>query len=106
LEQLQRLLEGGGEVVGIGSARASLESNFALQRPVGANRFYGTSEACVASPVRAEACDAALLVGEDVTQTAARLGLSIRQLVRRRPLREICDPLKIPHWLDHAAREA
>src|SRR6185437_6812332 len=52
-----------------------------------------------------EGCDAALVLGEDLSQTAARMALSLRQAMRQKPLREICDPLKIPHWLDHAARE-
>ncbi|MGN6592177.1 MAG: molybdopterin-dependent oxidoreductase, partial [Terriglobales bacterium] len=113
-----------GRMIGIGSPRASLESNFALRHLVGAERFFaGMSDlelrlvramiACrQATPAATpslhdlEQCDAALVLGEDLTQSAARLALSLRQGMRQQPLRAICDPLQIPHWLDHAAREA
>ncbi|HEY7837080.1 MAG TPA: NADH-quinone oxidoreductase subunit NuoG [Terriglobales bacterium] len=113
-----------GRWIGIGSPRASMESNFALRQLVGAERFFAGVEAheweldtriaailrqgAVHSPSlgEVERCDAALVLGEDLTQTAARMALSLRQAMRQQPLREICDPLKIPHWLDHAAREA
>jgi NADH-quinone oxidoreductase subunit G len=113
-----------GRMIGIGSPRASLESNFVLRQLVGAERFYagvhdlelrlvkrmiGLQQSCAAaipSLHDIEQCDAALVLGEDITQSAARMALSLRQGMRQQPLRDICDPLQIPHWLDHAAREA
>ncbi|MGH9416242.1 MAG: molybdopterin-dependent oxidoreductase, partial [Terriglobales bacterium] len=111
-----------GSLIGIGSPRASVESNFALRRLVGPECFYagmppGQLELArrmlellrvfpAPSLRQIEHADAALVLGEDLTQTAARMALSLRQLVRQQPLREVCDPLHIPHWLDHAAREA
>ena len=122
LEQLAHLLR--GRLIGIGSPRASLESNFALRQLVGPDRFFGglrpgqldlalrmaellrQGPAPTPSLRQAERCDAALVLGEDLTQTAPRLALSLRQSVRQQPLRQICDPLQIPPWLDQPVREA
>jgi NADH-quinone oxidoreductase subunit G len=112
-----------GNAIGIGSPRASLEANFALRELVGAERFYlGVSEteqqllslileilrngpARVASLKDTEQADAVLLLGEDVSSTAPRLALSLRQAVRQRSL-EIADKLKIPRWQDAGVRDA
>lgn len=77
-----------GRAVGIGSPRASLEANFALQALVGAGCSYaGVSRAehglvaramgiiqqgpvAVATLAEMERCDAVLILGEDVTNTA------------------------------------
>jgi NADH-quinone oxidoreductase subunit G len=122
LQHMARLLEG-GRAIGIGSPRASLEANFALRTLVGADRFHlGLSEsdhrllalmlailrngpARIASLKDAEEADAVLVLGEDITNTAPRLGLSLRQAVRQKSL-TIADRLKIPRWQDQAVREA
>ena len=109
--------------VGIGSPRASLESNFALRTLVGADRFcLGVSErerrllllalallrdgwARAASVHDVETADAAFVLGEDVPNAAPRLALALRQLVRQAPM-EISDGLGIPRWNDAAVREA
>jgi NADH-quinone oxidoreductase subunit G len=122
LERVRALLEG-GKAIGIGSPRASLESNFALRTLVGPERFFAgvTDEErqltatmlqiLRGGPARSpslreiELSDAVLVLGEDVTQTAPRMALSLRQSVRQQPF-EFVDKLKIPRWLDHAAREA
>jgi NADH-quinone oxidoreductase subunit G len=44
-------------------------------------------------------------LGEDLTNTAPRLALSLRQAVRQQSL-EMADKLKIPRWQDAAVREA
>ena len=124
LAQLRTLLARTSPVnlIGIGSPRASLEANFALRQLVGPDRFFAGApardhelaalvlehlrRAAPPSLAEIEGCDAAMVLGEDLTQSAARMALSLRQLVRQQPLREICDPLHIPRWLDHAAREA
>lgn len=112
-----------GDVVGIGSPRASLESNFLLRTLVGPERFYAGVDDDDYSLLRAmldilqtgphrspslrevEASDAVLILGEDVTNVAPRMALSLRQSVRQQPL-EIADSMRIPHWDDHAVREA
>ena len=112
-----------GSVIGIGSPRASLESNFALRSLVGPGRFYaGISGAesqllkLILDTVRngpartpslreIENCDAVLILGEDVTNTAPRMALSLRQSVRRQPM-ELAERMHIPLWMDHSVREA
>ena len=108
--------------IAIGSPRASLESNFALQSAVGENRFYrgiAPSEdelintlvnfqqsSCVSSASQRaiESCDAVLILGEDLTHTSPRTALSLRQTVRQRA-RELADEARIPFWQDAAVRE-
>ena len=112
-----------GKAIGIGSPRASLEANFALRELVGAERFYlGVSEteqqlvplileilrngpARAASLKDTEQADAVLVLGEDVSSTAPRLALSLRQAVRQKSL-EIADKLKVPRWQDAGVRDA
>jgi NADH-quinone oxidoreductase subunit G len=123
LQYLAELLSTGSEIIGIGSPRASVEANFALRTLVGPGRFYaGVSERdgrLLASlldilkrgPARSpslhevELADAVLVLGEDVSNSAPRLALALRQSVRRQP-REIAEKMHIPHWDDHAVREA
>src|SRR5215468_302466 len=112
-----------GPCLGIGSPRASLEANFALRALVGPENFYiGMSERdsglvslalgiLRVGPARSpslhdvETSDAALVLGEDVTNTAPMLALALRQSARRRPMK-IAEKLKIPEWDDAAVREA
>ncbi|MBI2893342.1 MAG: NADH-quinone oxidoreductase subunit NuoG [Deltaproteobacteria bacterium] len=111
-----------GRVLGIGSPRASVESNYALAALVGPERFHqGTSAAQTAlvatiirilreGPARTpslrevERCDAVLVLGEDVASTAPMLALALRQSVRRQPERAALE-LGIPGWQDGAVRE-
>lgn len=122
LDRLKPILAS-GKVIGIGSPRASLESNFALRAMVGPQSFFAGVEteehrltaamlkALQNGPARTpslrevELADAVLILGEDVTQTAPRLALALRQSVRQKPFEEV-EKLKIPLWLDHAVREA
>jgi NADH-quinone oxidoreductase subunit G len=122
LRHLTELLPSQG-AIGIGSPRASLEANFALRELVGAERFHlglsASEQALLAliidilqrGPARAaslrdtEQADAVLLLGEDVSDTAPRLALSLRQAVRQKSL-ETADGMKIPRWQDAAVRNA
>ena len=112
-----------GNVIGVGSPRATLEANFALRALVGPENFYtGMSEresglialaieimreGPARSPSLREVAmsDAALVLGEDVTNTAPVLALALRQASRRQPMK-IAEKLKIPEWDDAAVREA
>ncbi|HEX5410527.1 MAG TPA: NADH-quinone oxidoreductase subunit NuoG [Terriglobia bacterium] len=123
IEQLSEILKGNRKVIGIGSPRASLESNFALRTLVGPEHFFnGLSdesshlvstmvEILRQGPARSpslreiENSDAVVVLGEDVSNTAPRIALALRQSVRQQPM-EMTDKLKIPRWLDHAVREA
>ena len=123
VEQLGDILKGKSRVIGIGSPRASLESNFALRSLVGPDRFFNgmsdesshlvslMAEILRQGPARSpslreiENSDAVLVLGEDVSNTAPRIALALRQSVRQQPM-EMTDKMKIPRWLDHAVREA
>jgi NADH-quinone oxidoreductase subunit G len=112
-----------GRVIGIGSPRASLEANFALRTLVGPDRFHSgmaDDEARLVArmleilrrgPMRTptlreiEECDAVFILGEDITNVAPRMALSVRQSVRQQPM-EIAKRLKIPLWMDHGVRDA
>jgi NADH-quinone oxidoreductase subunit G len=123
LQRLGEILSSGAQAIGIGSPRASIEANFALRTLVGRDQFYlGLSERdsrLLASildilkkgPTRTpslhevELADAVLVLGEDVANTAPRLGLALRQAVRRQP-EKMAEKLGIPLWNDYAVREA
>lgn len=111
-----------GKVIGIGSPRASLQSNFALKTLVGEDRFYhGVSDnehdlaelvihilkdgpARTLSMREVEKADAVFIIGEDLTNTAPMMALAVRQSVRQQPLKEVAKA-NIPSWHDAAARE-
>ena len=85
------------KVIGIGSPRASIESNFALRELVGAENFYTgiaegeqerlqlvlkvLREGGIHTPAlrEIESYDAVLVLGEDLTQTGARAALAVRR---------------------------
>ena len=112
-----------GTAIGIGSPRASLESNLALRFLVGEERFHsGMSDretrlaGCLVEilrhgPVRTptlreiEQSDAVFILGEDITNVAPRMALAVRQAVRQQPM-EIARRLHIPLWMDHGVRDA
>ena len=97
LARAAQLLKAAHGVIGIGSPRASLESNFALRTLVGPEHFHDghasgegalvrrVLEILQASPLPAatlrgiEGADAVLVLGEDVTNTAPRVALAVRQ---------------------------
>jgi NADH-quinone oxidoreductase subunit G len=110
-----------GKMIGIGSPRSSLEANFALRALVGPENFYaGISDAAhrllgemlailrqgpaPASLLQIEHADAALVLGEDVTNVAPRMALTLRQTVRQVWL-DKAEKMRIPRWQDHAVRE-
>ena len=110
-----------GEALGIGSPRASLESNLALKRLVGAENFspgfsaeqaqlndallaiHRAGGARIPSLAEVEAADAVLILGEDVLNTAPRVALALRQAVRNRSL-EMAAGAGIPQWQDAGVR--
>ncbi|MHB1635980.1 NADH-quinone oxidoreductase subunit NuoG [Acidiferrobacter thiooxydans] len=117
------LVRGDKRLIGIGSPRASLEANFALKTLVGVDRFYlGTSDndtrlaatilevlqrspAKIASLYDVERADAVLILGEDVSNTAPRLALALRQALRT-AFGGLLETLHIRPWLDRAVRQA
>ncbi|WAJ39879.1 NADH-quinone oxidoreductase subunit NuoG [Pseudomonas sp. GOM7] len=114
LDKAAELLKG-KRVIGIGSPRASLEANFALRELVGANNFYSGIAAGELANIRlirdilqngplptptlrdVELHDAIFVLGEDLTQTAARLALALRQAVKGKAT-EIAAGARIQDW--------
>lgn len=102
-------------VIGIGSPRASVESNFALRELVGEGNFYTgiaageqsrlqrmlsiLREGGVRTPSlrEIESYDAVLILGEDLTQTGARAALAVRQAVKGKA-REMAAAQKVADW--------
>lgn len=112
-----------GRVIGIGSPRASLESNLLLRELVGSDRFFTgladgdhhLSQLALSilrdGPVPAadrgdlEAADCVLVLGEDVGNTAPRLALSIRQATRNRA-RAVAGEAMVTPWKTIAVANA
>ena len=106
----------GQKVLGIGSPRASLESNFALRELVGQDNFStGLSQKeqnlveLAASIMQTEGVynpnmreiesyDAVLILGEDLTQTAPRMALSVRQAAKNKG-KEMAAERRTQDWL-------
>lgn len=108
--------------IGVGSPRASNESNFALRTMVGEENFYtgfsdlehesmqvildlARDKAFHSPSVREiETADAVLILGEDVTNIAPRIALALRQSVRNKA-KDLAGKSNIPLWQDAAVRE-
>jgi len=113
---------GGGRALGIGSPRASLESNFALRELVGEDNFYVAhnrldnditrlmldilQNSGLETPSLRDIgeSEAVLVLGEDLTNTAPMMALQVRQAVRNVP-RIATRKMGIPDWNDIAVRE-
>lgn len=113
-----------GNVIGVGSPRASLESNYALARLVGWDRFLqGMTEAqyrltrliqntlqkgpCPSASLQeADNSDAVFILGEDVTNTAPMLALALRQAMLEKPMADAEARQNIPKWEDAILRES
>ncbi|HEY0974521.1 MAG TPA: NADH-quinone oxidoreductase subunit NuoG [Solimonas sp.] len=115
LEQARILVGDAQRILGIGSPRASLEANYALRALVGADNFHSgvaTAEAALDALVlkiqregavpgadirTLEAADAAFVLGEDVTSTAGRVALALRQTARGKA-RDLGAQKNVPEW--------
>lgn len=101
IRTIVNVLNDSNRIIGIGSSRASIESNFALRQLVGENNFFAginhseqkrllfiydilcKGDINVPSVSEIENYDTILILGEDLTQTGARVALSVRQAVNR-----------------------
>ncbi|MEI9747634.1 NADH-quinone oxidoreductase subunit NuoG [Moellerella wisconsensis] len=110
-----QILNQAQKVIGIGSPRASIESNYALRALVGAENFYSGLSAAEQGRLELmlnllqkggiytpnlreiEGYDAVLVLGEDLTQTGARMALSVRQAVKGKA-REMAAAQKVADW--------
>jgi NADH-quinone oxidoreductase subunit G len=109
-------------LIGIGSPRATLESNYALMSLTGKENFYHgiskkeylltktisdyflTSGIQTPSLKEIEKADAILILGEDLTNTAPMVALAVRQAARNTPNEEAIKN-HIPLWNDIPVRE-
>ncbi len=110
------------KLIGIGSPRASMESNFALMQLVGRNNFFQgipdieaqlmenivdvlqSGQVHTPSLKEIEDADAILVLGEDLTNVAPVMALAIRQAVNKKPFTK-AQQIGIPTWHDAALRE-
>ncbi|MEX2430808.1 MAG: NADH-quinone oxidoreductase subunit NuoG, partial [Dehalococcoidia bacterium] len=115
-------LRGARRLIGIGSPRASLESNHALRSLVGKDAFFNGLPAAESRIVSValdllrngpaptpslreiEEADAVLVLGEDLTQTAPRMALAVRQSIMRAP-EEKAVSMGVPTWNDRGVRD-
>lgn len=112
-----------GKTIGIGSPRASLEANYAIQKLVGKDKFFaGVEEAEFAviqevlsiyqsggynilNLAEIEKADAVLVLGEDITNTAPRAALSVRQSIKNKQL-AIAAKVNVTPWNNAAVKNA
>ena len=117
----QALKDAAKGAIGIASPRASMEANFALRELVGEDSFYAGISAKelgmlnsiidiyqnrpvnIANIKDIENSDAVLILGEDITNTAARMALAVRQSVKNLG-RQMGADLNFPNWHDAAIR--
>jgi NADH-quinone oxidoreductase subunit G len=110
-------------IIGIGSPRASLESNFALRQLVGGENFYqgvAEDEAYLNRKVlqlltsgnvhsvslkEIENADAVLILGEDIWNTAPMMALAVRQAVKKSVATQTAQQAHLPLWNDAAIKE-
>jgi NADH-quinone oxidoreductase subunit G len=119
--RVRDIIAGSKHVAGIGSARASLESNQALRSLVGEENYCNgmtdteremhsiivdVLKSSIATPGMREVedYDAILILGEDITNHAPRLALSVRQATRNKAS-EMAAETKLSSWQDAAVRE-
>lgn len=111
----------GKNVAAIGSPRASVEANYLLRELVGDKQFnagFSDSEAQLMAAIRRilkttkalnpsikqiESADAILILGEDVTNTAPRVALALRQAIRNKSY-QLAEQMGLPKWQDAAVR--
>lgn len=109
------------KVAAIGSPRASLETNYLLRTIVGSKNYSNgladyeseivneiasllkNSSVITPSMRQVESADAVFILGEDVTNTAPRLALALRQSVRNLA-KKLATDMRIALWQDEAVR--
>jgi len=123
VEKISEIIKASRNVIGIGSPRASLESNYSLRTLVGPHRFYnGLSETQTQvlstiteilknSPLQSASlsqigmADAVFILGEDVSNSAPMIELALRQAALTKPS-VIPEKMHIEKWNDYPFREA
>ncbi|CAL4319985.1 NADH-quinone oxidoreductase subunit G [Buchnera aphidicola (Eriosoma grossulariae)] len=101
IKEIINMIDNSSRVIGIGSSRASIESNYALQKLVGSKNFsngmtklendcvqlslkiLNSGEIHSPSLKEIENYDSIIILGEDVNEVAPMVALSIRQAVKK-----------------------
>ena len=123
ISDLNKSLIKTGNIIGIGSPRATIESNFALMTLVGKDNFYHgisrkeyqSDQGCFRIIFRKvvfillhlkeiEKADVVLVIGEDLVNTAPMIALAVRQAARNVPNEE-AKKNHIPLWNDIPVRQ-
>ena len=109
-------------IIGIGSPRASVESNFSLMQLTGKENFYqgvnaeeaflgklvvdilNTGTVHSSSLKEIEQADAVLILGEDIWNTAPIMALAVRQSVMKTAAADALQQTPMPVWHDAAVR--
>lgn len=122
LSTLGAAFSGNKKIIGIGSPRSSIESNFALSTLVGIGNFYHgiskkeqfltktvldflqNSGVLTPSLKQIEKADAVIVLGEDITNTAPMIALALRKASRNEP-GKTAGKKGIPLWNDAPVRE-
>ncbi|QJC29216.1 NADH-quinone oxidoreductase subunit NuoG [Enterobacteriaceae endosymbiont of Plateumaris rustica] len=117
IEEIANLIKKSRKIIGIGSPRASIESNFALKDLVGEKNFsigilnqeklqidliikiLQSKNIYCPSLAEIESYDAILILGEDVSVTSPRLALSIKQAIKNNVSKY---NKNIPYWNNNA----
>ena len=110
-----------GKIAGIGSPRSSVEANYLLRMLVGQANYspgFSTPEqslvnlalqlqqestAVIPDIKTIESADAVFVLGEDITNTAPRIALALRQSVRNKAYTMAAE-LRLEPWQDAAVR--
>ncbi|HRZ42262.1 MAG TPA: NADH-quinone oxidoreductase subunit NuoG [Bacteroidales bacterium] len=121
MQYLAKALKG-KSVAAVGSPRASLETNFALKQLVGDSHFslgmnthdlevaqlafdiVSSGKIKVPSLKEIEQCDSVFILGEDLTQTAPMMALSVRQSIRNQ-VKPMASQAGIPNWNEAPVRQ-
>ena len=106
----------GKKIIGIGSPRASLETNFSLKKLVGSDNFStglnATQQHLVQGVIdilqdsnthnvsmrEIETHDAVWVIGEDITQTSPRIALAVRQAAKNKA-KKLANDVQAQQWL-------
>jgi len=111
---LRAITSSSANLIAIGSSRSSLENNFALRSLVGEDNFYSDSKESEHLQLESlrehyecrqrssnlkelEASDAVIMIGEDVTQVAPRIALSIRQMTKNAGVKKAAQ-IGVQYW--------
>ncbi|WP_343191907.1 NADH-quinone oxidoreductase subunit NuoG [Buchnera aphidicola] len=121
IEKAKNILVNSNKILGIGSVRSSIENNFSLLNLVGKKNFSNgmikeesdcinvmlnflkKNSIKIPSLREIENCDLAIIIGQDITITAPRMSLSIRQSVKNQikknyfNFKQVCKSIKISY---------